>query len=275
MARADLSTARTLIEHTGHLQAIPWLLASEGLLALTEGDAGAAAQALAPLVAHVEANGVREPMQAYFLPDAIETLVRLGDLGRAEALLEGFARRAVEFDRPWALANAARCQGMLALARGELDAALAAAEDSVRGWEALGMPIERGRALLVLGQVQRRRMERRLAWQTFEEARDLFATLGARPWAARATDELRRVPIRRGASEDLTPTEERVATLAATGQTNLRMAKVLFMSPKTVEAHLSRVYTKLGIRSRAELGARMAVRREGEAAAAPSLDPKK
>lgn len=264
-ARADLVTARALIEQTGHVQAIPMLLASEGLLALTEGDAAAAEQALAPLVAHVEANGVREPMQAYFLPDAIEALIRLGHLERAEALLEGFARRAVEFDRPWAIANAWRCRSALALARGHLDAALAAAEDSIRGWEALGMPIERGRALLVLGQVRRHRRERGLARQTFEEAHDLFASLGALPWAERATDELQRVPIRRRATDDLTPTEESVAKLAASGQTNQQMAKALFLSPKTVEAHLSRVYAKLGIRSRAELGALMAARSAGSA----------
>jgi ATP/maltotriose-dependent transcriptional regulator MalT len=228
MARADLATARSLIEQTGHLQAIPLLLASEGLLALTEGDARAAEQALAPLVAHVEAKGVREPMQAFFLPDAIEALIRLGDFERADGLLEGFARRAVEFDRPCAIANAARCRSALALARGQLDAALAAAEDSARGWAALGMPIERGRALLLLGQVRRHRLERGLAQRTFEEARDLFASVGALPWAAHATDELRRVPIRRRATDDLTPTEERVAALAATGQTNQQVAKTLF-----------------------------------------------
>jgi DNA-binding CsgD family transcriptional regulator len=265
MARSDLATARSLIERTGHVQAIPWLLASEGLLALTEGNAGAAGQALSPLVGHVEANGVREPMQAYFLPDAIEALIRLGDLDRADALLESFARRAVEFDRPWAIANAARCRSALALARGQLDAALAAAEDSARGWAALGMPTERGRALLMLGQVRRHRREHGLARETFEEARELFTSIGALPWAAQATEELRRVPIRRRASDDLTPTEERVAALAADGLTNQQVAKALFLSPKTVEAHLSRVYAKLGIRSRAELGARMATRRAGSA----------
>jgi DNA-binding CsgD family transcriptional regulator len=264
-ARADLATAGALIEQTGHVQAIPWLLASAGLLALTEGDAGAAEQALAPLVAHVEASGVREPMQAYFLPDAIEALIRLGQLERADALLEGFARRAIEFDRPWASANVARCRSALALARGQLDPALASAEDSTRGWAALGMPIERGRALLLLGQVRRHRREHALARQTFEEARDLFASLGALPWTERATDELQRVPIRRRATDHLTPTEESVARLAASGQTNQQVAKALFLSPKTVEAHLSRVYAKLGIRSRAELGARMPARHAGSA----------
>ena len=62
-------------------------------------------------------------------------------------------------------------------------------------------------------------------------------------------------------SSDLTPTEAQVAALAAAGKTNREVAKALFMSPKTVEANLSRIYGKLGIRSRAELGARMAAKK--------------
>lgn len=257
-ARDDLATARALVAQTGHLQAIPWLLASEGLLALGEGDAAAASDALAPLIAFVEANGIREPMQAYFVPDAIEALTVAGDHTRAEALLDLFVRRAIETDRPWAIAGAVRGQALLAAACGRLDEALAAAEDAVRRWQELGMPIEHGRALLVLGQVRRRRMERRLAREVLEDARDRFARLGAHAWAGRAAGELGRLSIRRGAGERLTPTEERVAALAAAGRTNREVAQELFMSPKTVEANLARVYGKLGIHSRAELGARMA-----------------
>ncbi len=260
-ARADLAEARELITRTGNMPAIPWLLASEGLLALALGDAGAAAEALAPLVALIEANGVREPMQAYFLPDAIEALIRLGEIDRAAALLDAFQERAIALERPWAVANALRCRSLLAATRGDLDAALAAADQAVARSEPLGMPIDLGRAFLVLGQVRRRRGERRLARESLERGRDLFAASGARPWVDRADEELGRIPIRRAAGDDLTPTEARVATLAAEGKTNREVAKALFMSPKTVEANLSRVYGKLGIRSRAELGARMAAKK--------------
>ena len=65
------------------------------------------------------------------------------------------------------------------------------------------------------------------------------------------------MPIRRGAPETLTATEERVARLAAAGRTNREVAQALFIAPKTVEANLARVYRKLEITSRAELGARM------------------
>lgn len=260
-ARADLAEARELIASTGNMPAIPWLLASEGLLALALGDAQAAADALAPLVALVEANGVREPMQAYYLPDALEALIRLGELERAASLLDAFAERARTLDRPWAIANALRCRSLLAAARGDLDTAIAGAEEAVERWEPIGMPVELGRALVVLGQVRRRRGERRLAREALERARGLFAASGARLWAERADEELRRIPIRRAAGDDLTPTEARVAALAAEGRTNQQVAKALFMSPKTVEANLSRIYGKLGIRSRAELGARMAAKK--------------
>jgi DNA-binding CsgD family transcriptional regulator len=258
-ARADLADARAIIEKTGFMQGVPWLLASEGLLELSVGDAHAAEHVLEPLVALVEANGIREPMQAYYLPDAVEALVRLGDHVRAAALLEPFERRAREIDRPWAIANAVRCRSLLAADRGDLDTALALAEEAVERWQALELPIELGRALVVLGQVRRRRNERRLAGQVLERARSLFRDLGVRTWEDRAAEELRRVPLRR-VSDDLTPTEEQVAMLAGNGRTNREVAKALFMSPKTVEANLARIYGKLGIRSRAELGARMLAR---------------
>jgi DNA-binding CsgD family transcriptional regulator len=260
-ARADLSQGRTLIDQTGFLQNLPWLLATEGLLELSLGDAEAAEHTLAPLVALVEATGIGETFIAYFLPDAVEALIRVGEPARAEALLEQFARRGEELGRLWAIAAATRCRSILLAARGDLDAALTAAKEAVDHCRQLEMPTELGRTLLALGQVQRRRGERREARDTLERARTLFLDLGAPLWAERAADELRRIPIRRGAPDELTPTEERVAALAAAGRTNKQVAKALFMSPKTVEANLGRVYAKLGIRSRAELGARMAERR--------------
>ncbi len=156
----------------------------------------------------------------------------------------------------------ALCRSLLATARGDLDAGIAAAEDAVLRWRQLEMPIEFGRALLVLGRVRRRRGERRLAREALTEAAAIFRAHGAKLWAERATEELSRIPIRRGASDDLTPTEEQVATLVGAGRTNREVARTLFMSPKTVEANLTRIYRKLGLRSRAELGLRMLERRK-------------
>jgi DNA-binding CsgD family transcriptional regulator len=146
-------------------------------------------------------------------------------------------------------------------AQGDLDAALAAGEEAAAGSACLEMPVDHGRALLTLGQVRRRRGERRSAREALERALAVFAAIGAELWAERVREEIRRIPIRRGRGTDLTPTEERVAALAAVGRTNAEVATTLFMSPKTVEANLTRIYGKLGIRSRAELGARMVERR--------------
>ena len=102
-----------------------------------------------------------------------------------------------------------------------------------------------------------------------QQAVEIFEQLGAPAWAEQARAELGRVGLRK-AKEDLTSTELRVAELAASGLTNREVAAQAFMSPKTVEANLARVYRKLGIRSRAELGAHIDRRRPE---AAPRLAP--
>jgi DNA-binding NarL/FixJ family response regulator len=86
----------------------------------------------------------------------------------------------------------------------------------------------------------------------------MFEQLGAPTWAQQASSELKRAGPRRRTPDELTATELRVAELAAAGMTNREVAQVTFMSAKTVEAHLASVYRKLGIRSRAQLGASVA-----------------
>ncbi len=258
-ARADFEQGGRILIARGYVQAWPWLLSGQAGLELSLGDAPAAARAIEPLVALAAGNGAG--LFVDFVPDGVEALVQVGERTRAAALLAQFATRARALDRPWALASAARCRSLLASADGDLDTALAAALEATSGWEFLEMPVEQGRALLVLGQVRRRRGERRLAREAIASSLAIFEHVGAALWAERAREELGRIPIRRAAGGDLTPTEERVAALAAAGRTNAEVAQALFMSPKTVEANLTRIYGKLGIRSRAELGACMVERR--------------
>jgi DNA-binding NarL/FixJ family response regulator len=122
------------------------------------------------------------------------------------------------------------------------------------------MPFELGRTLLVEGQIARRANRRRDAVSALEASIGTFESLGASRWADRARAELARVGLRRAHGNKLTPTELSVARLAADGLTNRQVASALYISPKTVEANLARAYGKLGIRSRAELGAVMAER---------------
>ena len=120
------------------------------------------------------------------------------------------------------------------------------------------MPFERARTLLAKGRLHRRRKEKRLADETLREALAIFESLGAPDWARRTGAELGRVGRRPHAPDSLTETERRVAELAATGLSNREVAERAFIAPKTVGNVLGRVYEKLGIHSRAELGAVMA-----------------
>jgi DNA-binding NarL/FixJ family response regulator len=115
------------------------------------------------------------------------------------------------------------------------------------------MPFERARTQLLLGQLQRRQRKRQAAAASLREALDTFERLNTPLWADRARTDLARTTTRSGIAA-LTPSEQRVAELAATGMTNRAVAAELFISPKTVDTNLSRIYRKLGIHSRAELG---------------------
>jgi DNA-binding CsgD family transcriptional regulator len=106
--------------------------------------------------------------------------------------------------------------------------------------------------------VRRRAREKRAARDVLEQTLSIFDELGARLWAQRARDELSRISGRLPGSSGLTATEERVASLAAQGLANREIASTLYMSVHTVEAHLSRTYRKLGVRSRAALAGRLA-----------------
>ena len=120
-------------------------------------------------------------------------------------------------------------------------------------------PLDRGRTLLALGATQRRAKRRREARETLEEALGVFEGIGAALWAERARAELARISGRAATPGALTPAEERVAALVAEGKTNREVAAALFLSDRTVEGHLTHVFSKLGVRSRSELARSLAV----------------
>jgi DNA-binding NarL/FixJ family response regulator len=146
---------------------------------------------------------------------------------------------------------------MLLADRGDLDAATAAAAQALVEHDRLPMPFERARTLLLLGQLQRRQRKKESASASLQEALDIFERLHTPLWADRARTELVRTSVAPRRSGQLTPSEQRVAELAASGMKNRDVATALFISPKTVEANLARIYRKLGIKSRAELGRHM------------------
>jgi DNA-binding CsgD family transcriptional regulator len=254
-ARAETAESLAIYRRCGWSTLAEWPMTTLGLLHLSTGDHRAAVSALEPLLARARADSVTgEIISSSFVPDAVEAFVQLGRLDEAEQLLEPFDRAGRRLDRAWTLATAGRCRAMLLAARGNLDAACTAAEDAMAQHDRLPMPFERARTQLLLGQLQRRRRKKEAAVATLGDARSAFEALGTVLWSARTRAELSRMSAGAAVGTDLTPTEHMVAELAAGGLTNREVAAELFISPKTVEANLARVYRKLGIRSRAELG---------------------
>ncbi len=249
------------VEYSRAISSTIWLahhLWALGHLELAAGNLGVARETLAQLPQMLRETGLGEWSAHPFHPDLIETLVGLGEIDEAVELtaeLEEYGRR---LDRPWGLATAARCAALIASARGQTDAALAEAERALTEHERLDWPLERARSLLVAGGVLRRVGRRRDAAATLAEAKSIFAALRNPLWLLRTEAEERRLGGRRGTSDELTPTEARVAELAGQGLRNAEIAAQLYVTPKTVEATLSRVYRKLGVRSRTELAGRLA-----------------
>jgi DNA-binding CsgD family transcriptional regulator len=259
LATARAEECRAVADRVGLHIAQRWAAWALALLALSQGDAKTAAAALEPLLPMFEEHGVPEPIVGFFLPDAIEALISLGRLQRAEHLLARFEEGARRLARGWALMAAGRCRALLQSARGDLSGAAATAHEAVAEAGNVELRLEVARTLLVAGQIERRCRSKQAARQSLERALEIFEQAGARLWAEKTREELRRTGLHHARPGHLTEAEWRVAELAASGLTNREVAAKLFISPKTVEANLARVYRKLDIHSRAELGARFGV----------------
>jgi DNA-binding CsgD family transcriptional regulator len=186
--------------------------------------------------------------------DYADAALQVGALDDVEVAV-GFLRRQGASVRPEALVAADRCQALLKAARGDTDDAL---HDLVKivNRDGAECPFEHARSQVALGQVYRRAGYKSMANQTLLEAAEAFETLGTPRWAERAHDEARRTGLHPTTST-LTETERRVTECVASGQSNQETAAALFMSVKTVEANLTRIYRKLSVRSRTELANRI------------------
>jgi ATP/maltotriose-dependent transcriptional regulator MalT len=227
--------------------------AALGHLALARGDAAGAVEVLGPCVRHVREQGIEEPGAWPFVPDYVEALVELGRAAEAESVLRWYAANAQRLGRASARAAAARCGGLLAAAAGDSARAVAALETALGHHGRAPQRLSRARTLLALGAALRRAKRKRPAREALEEALAVFEQAGAAVWAERTRAELARISGRAPSAGALTPAEERVAALVAEGRTNREVAAALFVSDRTVEGHLSRIYRKLGVRSRTEL----------------------
>jgi len=266
-ARAEAEALLAEAEGEGDLWSVGNALVVLGLAALADDDAERAVELLRRSREVADVMNRTEPLRHD--ADLVEALVGAGEIAEAKEVAARFAERVSGGGRPPLAPLAERASALVASASGDAGAATAALERALALHSTVRFPFDLARTLLVAGRVRRRHGNRRLARDAFAEAAALFADLGAVPWRARAERELRRIPIRRPAGDDLTPTERRIAELVAAGGTTREVAQALFVSPKTVEANLTRIYRKLGISSRAELGARIALQRDADATPKP------
>jgi DNA-binding CsgD family transcriptional regulator len=199
-----------------------------------------------------------------FGADRVEALARLGRTDDAFQALEELA------DTPgggrWALAALARCRGILADKTSEHHFQRALSHHAHDG-----QPFEQARTQLAYGERLRRDRRRADAREQLGDALEVFERLGAAPWAGRARVELRatggaaaegdaaeKEAVAAAGLEELTAHELQISRLVAYGMTNREVAAKLFLSPKTIEYHLSQIYRKLDLRSRTQLASLMA-----------------
>jgi DNA-binding NarL/FixJ family response regulator len=266
--RGDLEAAEALVAEgervVGQAPAsasilLGWLA---GMIDLLRGSPAEAVAHLSPLPALAAELGIENPTPIQLHPDLIEALLEAGDLDEASAAAADFEQRSSRVGHAWALAASHRCRGLVLAAQGDQNAALRSLQAAVSASAAIAgeRPLEHARALLALGTTLRRAKKRRDARTALRAALETFERCGASPWAGRATAELARIAGRAPSTGELTETEQQVAALVAEGLSNKEVAGRLFITPRTVEANLTRIYAKLGVRSRTELAGRYARR---------------
>jgi len=237
------------------------LLGVQGVVEFVAGDPREADRVLSQMRLLLEQIGMKDGLLDRTEPIHAELLVQLGQIDRAREVVVRLEDRGRAFPRPWIDVTLPRTRAIVTAADGDIPAAI----EILNAFDLSGaqmLPLEVGFNWLAKARLLRRAKQRRAAAHALGEAVAIFERLGAVTWVERARDELGLLGPRRRAPDELTATELRVAELAATGITNREIARAAFMSEKTVEAHMARVYRKLGIRSRAQLGARMAGNRE-------------
>lgn len=254
---AEFATHRASGVGLGYLARPP--LMSLAFALVSDGQYDEALTTLGALLRKFDPAHDTEIMAGAWIPDAVEALTAVGRTDEAEPLVAALETNGARHDRPWMLAVGARCRALVSAARGDLDNALAAATRAVEYHDRLPMPFERARSQLLAGQLQRRRRRTHPARANLGEAAAVFERLGSPLWIARAERELARLTSGPNRSA-LTDSERQIAQRAAAGESNKEIASRLFMSVKTVEMHLSRVYRKLEIRSRAQLAEQLRAR---------------
>jgi DNA-binding CsgD family transcriptional regulator len=259
--QARVDQVRREVEARGVGSMPVYSYAALGLAALSGGDLSDAAANLQQAWDLSSRLGMNNPNVVPMAGDLAEALARVEERHRCAQILNWLDERAQATGLAYPRAVSCRAQGILATDPDEAQRWFAA---SLAALDTVGpIPFEQARTLLCSGEAMRRNRRVVAAREPLHEALILFESLGARPWAAHAAAELAASGVkdqratdwagRHNGLQKLSPQELQVARIAGRGQNNVEVAAALFVSRKTVEAHLTRVYRKLGIRSRTQL----------------------
>jgi DNA-binding CsgD family transcriptional regulator len=229
----------------------PIHLGTLGFVALQSGDLRAAVRWFTEADAATTRLGWHDASRRWWVCDQIEALLALDRVDDAIRVLDAWEDERQESDAR-ALANVTRCRGLVAAARWRRHRRRRAPRGRRHAARAGGRSVRARSRTACTRVVRRRRRQKRAAREAIAAALDGFEQLGAATWIERARAELGRIGGR-SREEGLTAAERRVAALVAEGHTNREVAAALFLGERTVETHLSHVYAKLGVRSRAEL----------------------
>jgi len=250
VARADLTRAAGMARERGIGGTAVWAQGALGFLELSAGHVRAAIAALEDARGMALEAALEDDLLIPWAADLVEAYARAGMGEDASRAAERLSASAAGNGTALALAVSERCLGLARSDEERFEAALEMHADA-------SQPFEHARTLLAYGLWLHRSRRRLDARDRLGAALEIFERLGARPWAELARAELRAAGATGRESEpapdDLTSQEVRIARAVASGATNKEVAAELFLSPKTIEFHLSSIYRKLGIRSRTEL----------------------
>ncbi|OEJ24010.1 helix-turn-helix transcriptional regulator [Streptomyces agglomeratus] len=248
-----------------------------GRVQLINGDVASALESLRRVQADERAQSTVDPSMLRWHEELAEALLANDAPEEAAALLAGVRPVAERLGRTTVLLGCDRAYALYLAASGKPDEAADLLSRTADSFAAAGLPLESGRALIALARVERRRRRRSAAQSALHAAAAVFERAGAVPWLGLTTETSSRTaepaPARGENLSSLTDAELRLALLVGQGASNQEAAAKLYLSVKTVEARLTRIYQKLDVRSRAQLATALTARQGHLPASAAAENP--
>jgi ATP/maltotriose-dependent transcriptional regulator MalT len=253
-AEHHAAQAATWARTFGTPAGLAFAAAAKAAIAQARGDAQRLLAAAIQLEAHYDSA---EPGTHLFGPARADALAQLGRIGEAAEALERFAAAAARTGRKSALMSTARVAAQIAMARGDDEHAQAECERAASLAQMVGLPLEAGRIGLVAARCHHQAGRRAAAERALRAARKRFIMIGANAYRQLADGCATELGILVDDSPDpfkgLTQREQDIALLVCQGLANKQIADRLYLSPKTVETHLTRVFAKLNVTARGDL----------------------